>query len=205
MKASEVKNILHVTQKTINSYVKTGKLHPVIINSRHYEYDEDEVYNLIGKGKTERLTVIYSRVSLRKQKNDLQTQEERIYNWAINNGYKVDMKLQDIKSGMCFTERKDFQKLISLATPGQLGTLIVENRDRLCRFGFEMIEEMFRKLGAKIIVISNVEDKSYEKELTDDLISIIHYYSMKSYSMRRRLHKAELVLSSDSEDVPNGK
>ena len=205
MKASEVKNILHVTQKTINSYVKTGKLHPVIINSRHYEYDEDEVYNLIGKGKTERLTVIYSRVSSRKKKNDLQTQEERIYNWAINNGYKVDMKLQDIKSGMCFTERKDFQKLMSLAATGQLGTLIVENRDRLCRFGFEMIEEMFRKLGAKIIVISNVEDKSYEKELTDDLISIIHYYSMKSYSMRRRLHKAELVLSSDSEDVPNGK
>ena len=205
MKASEVKNILHVTQKTINSYVKTGKLHPVIINSRHYEYDEDEVYNLIGKGKTERLTVIYSRVSSRKQKNDLQTQEERIYNWAINNGYKVDMKLQDIKSGICFTERKDFQKLMSLAATGQLGTLIVENRDRLCRFGFEMIEEMFRKLGAKIIVISNVEDKSYEKELTDDLISIIHYYSMKSYSMRRRLHKAELVLSSDSEDVPNGK
>ena len=205
MKASEVKNILHVTQKTINSYVKTGKLHPVIINSRHYEYDEDEVYNLIGKGKTERLTVIYSRVSSRKQKNDLQTQEERIYNWAINNGYKVDMKLQDIKSGMCFTERKDFQKLMSLAATGQLGTLIVENRDRLCRFGFEMIEEMFRKLGAKIIVISNVEDKSYEKELTDDLISIIHYYSMKSYSMRRRLHKAELVLSSDSEEVLNGK
>ena len=205
MKASEVKNILHVTQKTINSYVKTGKLHPVIINSRHYEYDEDEVYNLIGKGKTERLTVIYSRVSSRKQKNDLQTQEERIYNWAVNNGYKVDMKLQDIKSGMCFTERKDFQKLMSLAATGQLGTLIVENRDRLCRFGFEMIEGMFRKLGAKIIVISNVEDKSYEKELTDDLISIIHYYSMKSYSMRRRLHKAELVLSSDSEDVLNGK
>jgi len=205
MKASEVKNILHVTQKTINSYVKTGKLHPVIINSRHYEYDEDEVYNLIGKGKTERLTVIYSRVSSRKQKNDLQTQEERIYNWAINNGYKVDMKLQDIKSGMNFTERNGFQKLMSLAATGQLETLIVENRDRLCRFGFEMIEEMFRKLGAKIIVISNVEDKSYENELTDDLISIIHNYSMKSYSIRKRLHKAELVLSSDSEDVLNGK
>ena len=47
--------------------------------------------------------------------------------------------------------------------------------------------------------------RHYEKELTDDLISIIHYYSMKSYSMRRRLHKAELVLSSDSEDVLNGK
>lgn len=100
---------------------------------------------------------------------------------------------------MSFAERKDFQKLISMAATGQLETVIVENRDRLSRFGFEMIESMFEKLGVKIIVISNVEDKSYEKELTDDLISIIHYYSMKSYSMRRKLHKAELVLSSADE------
>ena len=110
------------------------------------------------------------------------------------------MQLKDIKSGMSFAERKDFQKLISLAATGQLDTVIVENKDRLSRFGFEIIESMFEKLGVKIIVISNVEDKSYEKELTDDLISIIHYYSMKSYSMRRKLHKAELVLSASDED-----
>jgi len=200
MKASEVKNVLRVTQKTINNYIRQGKLHPYALSKTHYEYDDDEVYALIGKGKKERKTVTYSRVSLRKQKNDLESQQQRIYNWAVNNGYKVDMQLKDIKSGMSFAERKDFQKLISLAATGQLETVIVENRDRLSRFGFEMIESMFEKLGVKIIVISNVEDKSYEKELTDDLISIIHYYSMKSYSMRRKLHKAELVLSSSDED-----
>ena len=200
MKASEVKNVLRVTQKTINNYIRQGKLHPYALSKTHYEYDDDEVYALIGKGKKERKTVTYSRVSLRKQKNDLESQQQRIYNWAVNNGYKVDMQLKDIKSGMSFAERKDFQKLISLAATGQLETVIVENRDRLSRFGFEMIESMFEKLGVKIIVISNVEDKSYEKELTDDLISIIHYYSMKSYSMRRKLHKAELVLSASDED-----
>jgi predicted site-specific integrase-resolvase len=200
MKASEVKNVLRVTQKTINNYIKQGKLHPYALSKTHYEYDDDEVYALIGKGKKERKTVTYSRVSLRKQKNDLESQQQRIYNWAVNNGYKVDMQLKDIKSGMSFAERKDFQKLISLAATGHLETVIVENRDRLSRFGFEMIESMFEKLGVKIIVISNVDDKSYEKELTDDLISIIHYYSMKSYSMRSKLHKAELVLSSSDED-----
>lgn len=198
MKASEVKNILHVTQKTINAYIKQGKLHPIIINSRHYEYDDDEVYSLIGKGKVSRKTVTYSRVSLRKQKNDLETQKERIYNWAVSNGFKVDIELSDIKSGMSFADRKDFQKLISLVTTGQIETVIIENRDRLSRFGFEMIEEMFKKLGTQIIVISNADNKSYEKELTDDLISIIHYYSMKSCSMRRKLHKAELVLKENS-------
>ena len=200
MKASEVKNILRVTQKTLNNYIKAGKLHPFMVNSRHYEYDEDEVYNLIGKGKKERKTVTYSRVSLRKQKNELESQQQRIYNWAVNNGFTVDLQLQDIKSGMCFNERKDFQKLIQMAVHGQIDTVIVENRDRLSRFGFEMIESMFNSLGVKIIVISNVENKSYEKELTDDLISIIHYYSMKSYSMRRKLHKAELILSSKPYD-----
>ena len=200
MKASEVKNVLRVTQKTINNYIRQGKLHPYALSKTHYEYDDDEVYALIGKGKKERKTVTYSRVSLRKQKNDLESQQQRIYNWAVNNGYKVDMQLKDIKSGMSFAERKDFQKLISLAATGQLETVIVENRDRLSRFGFEMIESMFEKLGVKIIVISNVEDKSYEKELTDDLISIIHDYSMKSYSMKKKLHKAELVLSASNED-----
>lgn len=73
MKASEVKNVLRVTQKTINNYIKQGKLHPYALSKTHYEYDDDEVYALIGKGKKERKTVTYSRVSLRKQKNDLES------------------------------------------------------------------------------------------------------------------------------------
>ena len=51
MKAGEAKKILGVTQKTLNTYIKEGKLHPIVINPYHYEYDEDEVYNLVGKGR----------------------------------------------------------------------------------------------------------------------------------------------------------
>ena len=198
MKASEVKKILHVTQKTINSYVKCGKLHPYVINSHHYEYDEDEVYAILGKGKVERKVVTYARVSQRKQKNDLESQKKRIYEWAISNGYKVDEELSDIKSGMSFKERKSFSKLMQMAVNRELSAVIVENRDRLSRFGFELIEQTLENLGTKVIVISNTENKSYEKELTDDLISIIHYYSVKSYSMRKRLHNAEQAIRDES-------
>jgi predicted site-specific integrase-resolvase len=87
---------------------------------------------------------------------------------------------------------------MSMAAKREIGYLIVENRDRLSRFGFDLVEKMLNELGAKVIVVSNIDNKSYEKELTDDLISIIHYYSMKSYSMRRKLHNAEQALITDS-------
>jgi predicted site-specific integrase-resolvase len=195
MKARDVRKILGVTQKTLNSYVKSGKLNPFVVNSHHYEYDRDEVYSLIRKPK-ERFNVTYARVSLAKQKNDLETQNERLYDFALRNGYSIKEQLKDIKSGMAFSERKSFMKLIDMVTSDSVDNVIVENRDRLVRFGFDLLKEVFAKHGTSIIVMSETENKSYEQELTDDLISIIHYYSMKSYSNRRRLHDAEKALKN---------
>lgn len=80
--------------------------------------------------------------------------------------------------------------------------VIVENRDRLVRFGYEFVEMFFKKFGTEIIVVSDVDNRTYEQELTDDLISIIHYYSMKSYSHRRKLHKIEEELKNNA-DIEN--
>jgi len=81
-------------------------LHPVKINPHHYEYDEKEVYNLINKDQSERINITYARVSLNKQKEDLKRQNERLYDFCIANGYMIGEQMQDIKSGMNFTERK---------------------------------------------------------------------------------------------------
>ncbi|CBJ93954.1 putative IS200/IS605 family transposase TnpA [Campylobacter phage CP220] len=68
--------------------------------------------------------------------------------------------------------------------------IVIENKDRLCRFGFEMLQSIFRYFGTRIIVISeDIQNKSYEQELTEDLLVIIHHFSMKSYSHRRKLNK----------------
>lgn len=201
MKAKEVRNILGITRKTLNNYVNSGKVHPIKINTHHYEYDEEEIYSLLGKGK-ERYNITYSRVSLPKQKGELKTQTERLYNFAISNGYQIKEQLEDIKSGMSFTNRKSFCKLLNKVTNHEVKYVIIENKDRLVRFGFELIEMFFNKFGTKIIVASETENKTYEQELTDDLISIIHYCSMKSYSHRRKLHKIEEELknNADTED-----
>ena len=81
---------------------------------------------------------------------------------------------------------------------GDVENIIIENKDRLCRFGFELFEEFCKYFKTKIIVVNDLSEKSYEQELTEDLISIIHYFSMKSYSHRRKLNKLQKQIESKS-------
>jgi putative resolvase len=200
MKSSEVRRLLGVTERTLTNYNNRGILHPVKINEKHYEYDEKEVYSLVNKNIDSRKNVTYARVSLRKQKDDLLRQNERLYDFCNSKGIELAEQLEDIKSGMNFNERKSFIRLVTMVVNHEIDTVVIENKDRLVRFGFDLVEELFKQHGTKIIVMSDVENKSYERELTDDLISIIHYYSMKSYSNRRRLHNAQKALEENEQN-----
>ena len=193
MRSKEVRKILGVTARTLTNYVNNGTLHPIKVNSRHYDYDPDEVYGLIKQYKP-KYNLTYSRVSLPKQKNDLESQTKRLYEFAIANGIQIEKQITDIKSGMTFNERKGFNELLDAVLSNEVNTVIIENKDRLCRFGYDLLETVFKKHGTRIIVTSNSENKTYEQELTDDLISVIHHYSMKSYSHRRKLNNAEKAL-----------
>ena len=197
MKAKEVLNILNIGHRTLGTYVKKGLLNPIKINTNHYEYDPEEVFAILGKNK-ERYNITYSRVSLPKQKNDLKTQTKRLYDFATSNGYQIKEQIEDVKSGMSFGERKGFVKLLKKVTNYEVQNVIIEHKDRLVRFGFELVKLLFEKYGTNIIIISDDEtNKTYEQELTDDLLSIIHYYSMKSYSYRRKLNNAAKALKTD--------
>ena len=200
MTIKEVKKLLNVTNRTINNYVRQGKINFIKINDKHYIYNDDDVYSLINKKHTDKYDVTYSRVSLSKQKNDLISQNERLYNYAISNGYIVHKQYEDVKSGMNFNDRKQLNLLLNQVIENKIGVIIIENKDRLCRFGFDLFENFCKQFNTKIIVTSNIDNKSYEQELTDDLIAIIHYFSMKSYSNRRKLNKIkkELLKRSDN-------
>jgi putative resolvase len=197
MKAKEVLNILNIGHRTLGTYVKKGLLNPIKINTNHYEYDPEEVFSILGK-KKERYNITYSRVSLPKQKNDLKTQTKRLYDFATSNGYLIKEQIEDVKSGMSFEDRKGFVKLLKKVTNYEVKNVIIEHKDRLVRFGFELVKMLFEKYGTNIIIISDDEtNKTYEQELTDDLLSIIHYYSMNSYSYRRKLNNAAKALKTD--------
>jgi len=202
MKAKEVKQILGVTQRTLNNYIKNKKLSYVKINDYHYEYNDSDVYKMIGLSnpKKQKYNITYSRVSLSKQKNDMVSQTKRLYDFCLSKGIIINKQHEDIKSGMNFNNRKSFNELLEEVVKGNIGSIVVENKDRLCRFGFDLFETFCKFFGTNIIVASDVNNKTYEQELTDDLISIIHHFSMKSYSHRRKLNKLKKELEAKEKD-----
>lgn len=192
MKAKEVIKILGITQQTLWKYTKSGRIKVKTKLSRSYnEYDDDSVYSLIGqkKEKKNKKIISYARVSTQNQKEHLKEQNQRIYDSCISRGIKLDKQFSDIKSGMS-SDRKEFQEVLQMVIKGEVELLVIENKDRLVRFGYEILEQIFRYFGCKILVLNDIlENKSYEQELTEDLISIIHYFTMKNYSHRRKLNK----------------
>ena len=144
--------------------------------------------------------MIYSRVSNPPQKYLLE-QEKRIINFCTSKGIEISKTFKDIKSGMNF-DRKEFNEMISEVVKGNIGSIVIENKDRLSRFGFDLFERFCSYFGTKIIIANDISEKSYEQELTEDLLSIIHCFSMKSYSHRRKLNKIKKELeNADAEDT----
>lgn len=102
-------------------------------------------------------------------------------------------------------ERTNFDKICQMIFKGEVDTLVIENKDRLTRFGFDMLEKFFKYFGTKVLVLNDsVENKTYEQELTEDLISVIHYFTMKSYSHRRKLNKLRKELENNEKESKYG-
>lgn len=199
MKAKEVLRLLSISRVTLWKYIKEGIIKGTKTPTGQWVYDDESVYSFIGikKNKKNKINISYSRVSTQNQKSQLKEQTQRIYDSCIAKGISLDEQIEDIKSGMSF-DRKGFQHLCEEVIKGNVELIIIENKDRLVRFGYEMFEGIFRYFGTKILVLSdNVQNKTYEQELSEDLISIIHYFSMKSYSHRRRLNKMRNELEKE--------
>lgn len=202
MKSKEVLKILGVTRTTLTKYVKEGTIKVTKMKNGYYNYDDDSVYAFIGlkKKKHNSKIISYARVSTQNQKEQLKTQSNRIYESCISKGIVLDEQIEDIKSGMSF-DRRGFDKLCQEVIRGNVEMIVIENKDRLMRFGYEMFEKFFRYFGTKILVLNDeISNKSYEQELTDDLISIIHYFSMKSYSHSRKLNKLRKELEVEKKE-----
>lgn len=188
MKANKVLKILQVTRPTLVSYVKSGKIKATRLTNGYWDYDDDSVYELVGL-KDQRKVVVYSRVSTNNQKKSLESQIEANIKWANKNGYKIDEIYQDIASGMNF-DRNDFKKMIMNVMKRKIKTIIISHKDRFSRISFDAWNEICKEFDCNIVVINNVENE--EKEIFQDIISLIHCFAMKMYSKRKR-KKLELI------------
>jgi len=143
-----------------------------------------------------RVDYIYTRVSSKKQLDDLARQTE--YLRTHRPEYATHVSITDIASGVNF-KRKGLQTILDACLQGTIGEIVIAHRDRLCRFGFELIESLVRKSGGKITIVDNQQNKSTEQELAEDLLSIVHIYSCKQMGKRRHRPKKNAVQIPQSE------
>jgi len=134
--------------------------------------------------KKEKFCIVYARVSNFSRKKELDYQVKRCEDFASNAGIVVDKSLKEVASGMN-ENRKIFWKMLE-SNPS---LIIVENKDRLSRFGFSYIEKLLKKHGCEILVINKAQED--QEDLVKDLVSIIYSFCARLYGMRRAKNKAD--------------
>ena len=131
------------------------------------------------KQSNEKKNFLYTRVSTKKQLDDLSRQIEFIR----QSEYSEYTLISDIGSGINF-KRKGLSTILDSCLQGDIGEIIVAHRDRLCRFGFELIESIVTKAGGSIKVLNDNKQSSPQTELADDLLAIIHIFSCRQMGRR---------------------
>jgi predicted site-specific integrase-resolvase len=137
-----------------------------------------------------KLNYIYARVSSKKQLDDLSRQIEYIRSRKPE--YASYTVISDVGSGINF-KRKGLNTILDACLQNVIGEVIVAHRDRLSRFGFDLIDIIVSKSGGKINVINDERDKSSEQELSEDLLSIIHIFSCRQMGKRSYKTKSDKI------------
>lgn len=197
MKAGEALKVLRISSPTLYRWCDSGIIRRRKLPSGSFDYNEEDIYKILNKD-VRRKVYIYARVSTPKQKKDLSNQIEMLKNWALNGGYRVDRVFADVASGISFDKRKEFFELLDEVLEHKVEKVIIAYKDRLSRVGFELFYHLFEHFGTQIIVVSEVGSKKLDSaEVFEEIISLIHCYSMKIYSQRRN-KKLEVELKNGS-------
>ncbi len=158
-------------------------------NQRYYtDEDLNKVLNLESETESKRKNVGYCRVSTQGQKQNLENQKEFVSVYSLNHGVILDEIYTDIGSGLNY-KRKNWSTLLKQVEANEIDKIYVTYKDRFVRFGYEWFEEFCASHGTEIIVL-NQKQTSPEEELTEDLLSILHLFSERSYGLRK--YKTEI-------------
>jgi hypothetical protein len=138
--------------------------------------------------------ILYARVSSSENKTNLDSQIERLKNYAAARGYKVAKEIKEIGSAL----NDNRKQLIEILSSEKWDVIVVEHKDRLTRFGFNYIETLCKTKGKTIEVINNTDDK--QEDLMGDLVSIVTSFCARIYGLRRSKRKTEKLISELTKD-----
>ena len=179
--------------RTLYNWEEKGKIDTIRTpgGKRLYNVDKyikeqttNKIYNDDNEEELDKLKIIYVRVSSATQKNDLERQ--KLY---MLKRYPKHLLIEDIGSGLNFN-RRGLRKIIKYAINGQLEELVVAYKDRLARFGFELIEDLIKEYSnGRIIILNKNKDLEPEEELVKDVLQIMNIFTAKMNGLRKYKEK----------------
>ena len=184
-KPKEFAELLNVTVKTLQRWdrEKTLVANRTPTNRRYYTYDQYLQFKGIGKDADSRKIVIYTRVSTKKQTDNLENQVDFLQQYANAKGLIVDNIIRDYGSGLNYN-RKKWNQLLGEVMENKIKMILVSHKDRFVRFGFDWFEKFCSKFNVEIVVVKN-EKLSPHEELVQDIVSILHEFSCRLYGLRK--------------------
>jgi excisionase family DNA binding protein len=187
---SDVAEIFGMSRSGVIKWIREGKIKAIEINGR-WRIPYSEVERLLSGGKVKQVA-IYARVSSNTQKDDLERQLNALRDWVKETLGEVSViEVKDIGSGLK-EDRRGLRKLLELAKRRQIDAIVVAYKDRLTRFGFEYLVELFKAYGVNVIVAFQEEPKDYTQELAEDFVEIVRSLASRIYG--HRSHKYEKVV-----------
>jgi predicted site-specific integrase-resolvase len=180
--------IIGVSITTLRRWELEGKLVPERTkgNQRRYKLSQLRPH-LVRLDDSIKKTVSYARVSSHDQKSDLERQKQLLELYCASQGWQFEI-ISDLGSGMNY-HKKGLKKLLSLILDGSIGRLVLTHKDRLLRFGAELVFALCAEREIEIVIINKGDEPSFEEELAKDVLEIITVFSARLYGSRSRKNK----------------
>jgi predicted site-specific integrase-resolvase len=198
IKIGKAAEMLGVTVQTLRQWEASGELLPdrKSAGGRRY-YDADK---LAGLNQSDAVTVAYARVSSHDQKEDLERQKLLLESFCTARGWRFEV-ISDLGSGMNY-RKKGLGRLLEMVLQRKLRRLVLPHKDRLLRFGAELVFSLCEIQSVEVVIINQGEQPSFEQELAQDVLEIITVFSARLYGARSHKVKRLIDAVKDSGAVP---
>ena len=199
IRPEDASKLLKVTCRTLLNWDYAGKVKSIRTKGGHRRYILSDILSISPdkEKEDEKRSICYCRVSTASQKEDLERQVK-----YFKFKYPTHEVIQDIGSGINF-KRKGLNSILDSAIKGNIKEVVVTHKDRLCRFGFELVNKIIQEYSNGEIVVLDQQETSPEKELVNDLVSIITVFSSRLYGLRSHNIKRKIRASIENDKDKN--
>lgn len=181
----EASEVLGVSITTLRRWEAEGKLIPEHTAGKHRRYDLAKLKpELFRASSDDRRTIAYARVSSHDQKDDLERQKQVLELYCAKQGWTFEV-VSDLGSGMNYY-KKGLKRLLNDIVEGRVGRLVITHKDRLLRFGAELVFAICQAKEVEVVILNQGEDTTFEEDLAKDVLEIITVFSARLYGSRSR-------------------